>query len=160
MYGEVVVTRPNKRVLDIGLKVAPGKIRCRNSGHPTDGKWYGGSIETLSNFKPTGDQMDEDCWDKITRGESTERVCEILNIPYVFEEDDEDHRTMFDEIRKMLDRYDEISHKEVIDESDSEWIDDYEFNMAKALNKELPSCSKIAKLLCIMRDNEVKIQIK
>lgn len=67
---------------------------------------------------------------------------------------------MFVEIRKMLDKYEELEIKEVFDESDGEWADDYEFNMAKALNKELPSCSKIAKLLCIMRDNEVKIQIK
>lgn len=67
---------------------------------------------------------------------------------------------MFDEIKNILDEYEKLIRDETCSIEKYKWFDDYEFNMAKALNRELPSCSKIAKMLCIMNDDEIKIQIK
>lgn len=72
------------------------------------------------------------------------------------------NKTIFKEIRAILDKYDELVFLDNPNEHEEEfkWFDDYIFNMAKALNKELPDVSKIAKMLCIMNDDEIRIKIE
>lgn len=71
-------------------------------------------------------------------------------------------REMFKEIKSMLDKYEELAYSErELTKEERDWIDNYELNIAKVLNKELLSCSKIAKLLCVMNDcGEIKIRIE
>lgn len=71
-------------------------------------------------------------------------------------------KTIFKEIRAILDKYDEIVFFEDPNEhsEDFKWLETYIFDMAKALYKELPDSSKIAKILCIMNDDEIKIKIE
>lgn len=81
--GEVVYTKSNVCVLDIGLveRLSHFRVYARYSKYHNNGKLYYGNPR-IDRWHGTGIYKTYDEWKYLTMGKGTNEICNILGIPY------------------------------------------------------------------------------
>ena len=81
--GEVVYTKSNVCVLDIGLveRLSHFRVYARCSKYHNNGKLYYGNPR-IDRWHGTGIYKTYDEWKDLTMGKGTNEICNILGIPY------------------------------------------------------------------------------